>query len=163
MKVIIQLIFLVSILVIFIVCNNVGRTDSLLLDRCNYYDSIGHIYLEGFAVHKIRNSAESSYEVNRIGNVNDRAVIRILPKVFIERNFAYLDAISTEFVLHYAYMGCENFYSDSVFTRCTLHSKDSIFVIFKGNPPNELRARSIDRTKAKKVTSAWYYISFAKK
>jgi len=151
------IIFLLAI-IFLISCNNQQTELEFIKNRCQFYDSIGHQFFEGYTVRNIRGNNNSSYEVNCMDNYSDQAIIRNSNPPVIEKNFEENDSISIKFAKHFFDLKCNYLYNDSTFIKLRFNKKGKIYVIFKGNTSNTMLLNEIKNRNVEKLISDWTYI-----
>ena len=151
-------------LLLLLACTDSKSPFEMLETRCRYFDSMATDRLAGYSMHSLRSRyPHGSFQVKRIGDKYDYAIIRFRPQQEVEKNFRFSDTIDLAFVDMLASLECNGFYCDTAFSSMHLFLKDSSYFLFKGFPPGKVLLGGLDPARAKPLQDDWRYFCFALK
>jgi hypothetical protein len=152
----------IHILVIFLLYLVSCRQKSdeiIILEKVQYFDSIGSKLFYNYHVNAIRGGKNSSYQVSRFDTISGYAVVRLYPESEIEKNFIK-DTIDLDFVNTFKTLNCYYLVCKDNFVRIDFKTKKNRYLLYKGSPIKTIYL-PLDTSKSIKIDNNWAYFKFS--
>ncbi len=129
--------------------------NTVILERVNYFDSIGLKTFYNYQIGILREGKNSSFKATRFDTFSDYAIIKLNPKTEIEKNFIE-DTIDINFVRRFKHLNCYYLMSKDSFVRMDFYFKKDRHTLYKGFPSKSIYL-PFDTSKSIKIEKGWAY------
>ena len=133
---------------------------TIILNKADYADSLEHSIVNNTQTYVIREGKTPSYKISKLNDGDGYAIISILPKMKIHRNFLK-DSVDISFVNAFRLIDCQYLIRKDSFIRIDFEINEKKYILYKNPLPN-LSYLPIDTTIAIKLNTKWCYVELDK-